>query len=94
MVPVRTEIRKTEEKANVIEDNISKHKHSLSPAPAVKNFGHREYPSISLILESLNLGSWSKLPMVVDPEMVSAKCCINGALHMPTNHASSRAEGI
>ena len=84
MTPSGIEIKKIKEKANVIEDNISKRKHNHSLAPAVWNFG-REYASDSFIFASLNLDSSSKLLIVVEPEIVSAKCCITGALHTPTN---------
>lgn len=93
MTPSGTEIKKTKEKRNVIEDNISKRKLSHCIAPAVWNLG-REYASMSFIFVSLNLDSSSKLLMVVEPEIVSEKCCITGALHTPTNLVSSRAEGI
>jgi hypothetical protein len=93
MTPSGIEIKKIKEKANVIEDNISKRKHNHSLAPAVWNFG-QEYASDSCIFASLNLDSSSKLLIVVEPEIVSAKCCITGALHTPTNLASSRADGM
>ena len=93
MTPSGIEIKKIKEKANVIEDNISKRKHNHSLAPAVWNFG-REYASNSFIFASLNLDSSSKLLIVVEPEIVSAKCCIIGALHTPTNLASSRADDM
>ena len=93
MTPSGIEIKKTKEKSNVIEDNISNRKHNHSIAPAILNFG-REFASVSFIFVSLNLDSSSKLLIVVEPEIVSAKCCINGALHTPTSLASSRAEGM
>ena len=74
-----------------MEDNISKRKHNHSIAPAILNLG-REFASASFIFVSLNLDSSSKLLIVVEPEIVSAKCYITGALHTPTNLASSRAE--
>ena len=78
------ETKKTKEKTNVIEDNISKRKHKPSIAPAILNIG-REFASASFIFLSLNLDSLSKLLMVVAPEIISEKCCITGALHTPTN---------
>ena len=93
MTPSGIETKKIREKTNVIENNISNRKHNHSLAPAMLNFG-REFVSISFIFVSLNLDSSSKLLIVVEPEIVSAKCCINGALHTPTNLASSRAEGM
>ena len=76
-----------------MEDIISKRKHNHSLAPAALNFG-REYASVSFKFTSLNRDSSSKLLIVVEPEIVSAKCCITGALHTPTNLVSSRAEGM
>ena len=93
MTPSGMEIKKTKKNANVIEDNISKQKHSHSIAPEILNLG-REFASASSIFVSLNLDSSSKLLMVVAPEIVSVKCCITGALHTPTNLDSSRAEGM
>ena len=93
MTPSGIEIKKTKENANVMEDNISKRKHNHSIAPAILNLG-REFASASFIFVSLNLDSSSKLLMVGAPEIVSAKCCITGALHTPTNLASSRAQGM
>jgi hypothetical protein len=93
MSPSGREIKKSNEKANVIEDNISKRKHNHSIAPAIWNFG-RQYASVNFIFVILNLDSSSKLRIVVEPEIVSAKCCITGALQTPTSLASSRAEGM
>lgn len=85
------DIKKTKQNANVIEDKISNRKDSHSIALALYNLGW-EYLSISFIFVSLNLDSCSKHLMVVDPEMVSEKCCITGASHIPTNRANSRAD--
>ena len=93
MTPSGIEIKKIKEKKNVIADNISKRMHNHSIAPAILNLG-RAFTSTSFIFVSLNLDSSSKLLMVVAPEIVSAKCCITGALHTPTNLASSRAQGM
>jgi hypothetical protein len=54
----------------------------------------REYASVSFIFISSNLDSWSKLLIVVAPEIVSAKFWITGALHTPINRESSLAEGM
>lgn len=54
MTPFGTEMKKTNEKANVMEDNISNRKHSHSTAPAILNLG-REYASITFIFMSRNL---------------------------------------
>ena len=75
----------------MIEDKISNLKHNHSIALAEYSLGW-ENLSINFIFMSLNLDSCSKPLMVVDPEMVSAKCCITGAWHMPTNRANSRAD--
>ena len=93
ITPTGREITKSKEMANVIEDKISKRKHNHSIAPAMWNFG-RQYASVSFIFVPLNLDPSSKLRIVVAPEIVSAKCCITGALHTPTSLASSRAEGM
>ena len=45
------DIKNIKEKANVIEDNISKRKHNHSMAPAILNFG-LEYPSVNFIFVS------------------------------------------
>ena len=93
MTPSGINIKKTKEKKNVMEDIISKRKHNHPLAPAALKFG-REYASVSFKFMSLNRDSSSKLLIVVEPEIVSAKCCITGALHTPTNLVSSRAEGM
>ena len=93
MIPSGIETKKTKEKTNVIADNTSKRKHNHSIAPAILNLG-REFASASFIFLSLNLDSSSKLLMVDAPDNVSAKCCITGALHTPTNLDSSLAEGM
>ena len=93
MTPSGIETKKIKEKTKVIEDNISNRKHNHSIAPAILNFG-REFVSVSFIFVSLNLDSSSKLLIVVEPDIVSEKCCINGALHTPTNLANSLAEGM
>jgi len=51
MNPGGTDIMNIKEKANMIEDNISKRKHNHSMAPAMLNFG-REYASVSFIFVS------------------------------------------
>ena len=56
MTPLGTEMKKTKEKANVMEDKISKRKHSHSIAPAILNLG-REYASINFMFVSRNLDS-------------------------------------
>jgi len=84
-------IKKTKQKAKVRVDKISNLKISHAIAVALYNLGW-EYLSINFILMSLNLDSCSKLLMVVDPEIVSEKCCITGAWHVPTNRANSLAD--
>lgn len=93
IVPSGRVIKKISAEVNVMRDNTSKRRHSHSMAAAVLNFG-REYPSISLKLMSRNLGSWSKLLIVIDPDSVSEKCCITGALLTPHSRASSRAAAM
>jgi len=72
------DIKKTKQKANVRVDKISNLKFNHSIETALYNLGW-EYLSISFIFMSLNLDSCSKHFMVVDPEIVSEKCCITGA---------------
>ena len=72
------DIKNTKQKANMTVDKISNRKFSHSIAVALYSLGW-EYLSINFIFMSLNLGSCSKLLMVVDPEIVSEKCCITGA---------------
>jgi hypothetical protein len=93
MTPFGREITKSKDTANMIEDNISKRKDNHPIAPAIWNFG-RQYASVSFIFVPQNLDSSSRLRIVVEPEIVSAKCCIIGTLRTPTSLDSSRAEGM
>lgn len=51
MIPGGIDIKNIKEKANVMEDNISKRKHNHSIAAAILNFG-REYPSVNFMFVS------------------------------------------
>ena len=93
MTPSGIEIKKTRRKRKAIKDNISNRKHNHSLALAILKLG-QELASINFIFVSLNLDSSSKLLKVVELEIVSTKFSITGALHTPTNLASSRAEGM
>jgi hypothetical protein len=90
-IELGNDTKKTKQKANNVVDKRSNLKLSHSIALALYNLGC-EYLSINCIFISLNLNSCSKLLMVVDPEIVSEKCCITGAWHMPVNRANSRAD--
>jgi hypothetical protein len=90
-IELGNDTKNTKQNANTVVDKRSNLKLSHSIALALYNLGC-EYLSINCIFISLNLNSCSKLLMVVDPEIVSEKCCITGAWHMPVNRANSRAD--
>jgi hypothetical protein len=90
-IELGNDTKNTKQNANTVVDKRSNLKLSHSIALALYNLGC-EYLSINRIFISLNLDSCSKLLMVVDPEIVSEKCCITGAWHMPVNRANSRAD--
>jgi hypothetical protein len=90
-IELGNDTKNTKQNANTVVDKRSNLKLSHSIALALYNLGC-EYLSINCIFISLNLDSCSKLLIVVDPEIVSEKCCITGAWHMPVNRANSRAD--
>jgi hypothetical protein len=91
VIELGKDTKKTKQDANTVMDKRSNLKLSHSFALPLYNLGC-EYLSINCIFISLNLDSCSKLLMVVDPEIVSEKCCITGAWHIPVNRANSRAD--